>query len=319
MKNTFFAAAKIQKMNKKGITYLFLLFAMICWGMSFVWYKQALLFFKPVSLVFVRLLVSFPLLIISGILLKRLKKIRLKDLPLFMLLAFFEPFLYFSGESLGMQIVSPTVASILIATVPLFSSIFAYFFIREKLTLKNYIGMIISFLGVLAVIFSDSSALIATWKGVLLILVSVVSAVVYSFLIRKIPDFYNPVTIVAVQNGIAALYFLPFFFLFDFKEMASFHWEFSMVIPAIYLAVFASTFAYLGFIQGLRKIGVSKANVFTNFIPVVTATAAFFILEEAMGRVKACGIILVVAGLVLSQSMSGKADKNRKKVVDELY
>ncbi len=306
-------------MNKKGITYLFLVFAMICWGMSFVWYKQALLFFKPVSLVLARLLISFPLLIVSGILLKRLKKIRLKDLPLFMLLAFFEPFLYFSGESLGMQIVSSTVASILIATVPLFTGIFAYLFIQEKLTWSNYIGMVISFLGVLAVIFSDNSTLTATWKGVLLIFVSVVSAVIYSFLIRRISDYYNPITIVAVQNGIAAFYFLPFFFIFDFKEMVSYPWEFSMVVPAIYLAVFASAFAYLGFIQGLREIGVSKANVFANFIPVVTATAAFFILGETMDRVKICGIILVVAGLVMSQSVSSKVNKDKKLVVDELY
>ena len=177
---------RYKKMKKPAITYFFLIFSMICWGMSFIWYKQALINIKPITLVLARLLISFPLLVIAGILLKRLKRIDKKHISIFLLLAFFEPFLYFTGESMGMQFVSSTVAAILIATVPLFTGIVAYFFFNEKLTSKNYLGMVISFLGVLAVIFSDSSEFNATWKGILLILVAVFSALIYGFIVNKI-------------------------------------------------------------------------------------------------------------------------------------
>lgn len=307
-------------MKKLGITYAFLIFSMICWGMSFVWYKQALGIIKPITLVLARLVISFPLLMIAGLLLKRLKPVNRKHIPLFMLLAFFEPFLYFTGESLGMQYVSSTVAAILIATVPLFTSITAYLFFGEKLTSKNYLGMIVSFLGVLAVIFSDNSKVAATWKGILLILIAVFSALVYGFIVKKISGNYNPITIVSVQNIIASIYFLPVFLIFDYREMITVDWKFEMIVPVLYLAIFASAFAYLGFIQGLRELGVSKATVFANFIPVVTAIAAFFLLNEELNWLKTIGIALVVGGLIMSQTK--KQNKSLKKepiTIDELY
>lgn len=293
---------------------------MICWGMSFVWYKQALESIQPITLVLARLVISFPLLVVAGLLLNRLKAVKRKHIPLFMLLAFFEPFLYFTGESVGIQYVSSTMAAILIATVPVFTSMSAFLFFKEKLSRINYLGMIISFIGVLAVIFADGSEVSATWKGILLILLSVFSAVIYGFLVKKISGIYNPLTIVSVQNIIASFYFLPFFMAFEYKNMLVIDWEKELIIPLLYLAIFASAFAYLGFIQGLRDLGVSKATVFTNFIPVVTAVAAFFLLNEGLTWIKTSGIILVVCGLILSQKMN--RSKNLKKEIisiDELY
>lgn len=276
--------------------------------------------FRPVSLVLARLIISFPLLFLSGVLLKRLKKVSRRDIPIFMILAFFEPFLYFTGESMGMQFVSSTIAAILIATVPLFTSLSAFLFFREKLTFTNYAGMIISFLGVLAVILSDSSAMNATWKGIALMMVAVFSATTYGFLVKRISGRYNSISIVTIQNTIASIYFIPFFFIFDFKYIITKDWTFSMLIPVIYLSVFASTLAYLGFIQGLRVLGVSKATVFTNFIPVFTAVFAFIILGDSINLIKISGIFCVVAGLIMSQ-LSGKSKDNKQEeiIIDELY
>jgi drug/metabolite transporter (DMT)-like permease len=292
----------------------------MCWGMSFVWYKQALENILPITLVLARLVISFPLLVVAGLLLNRLKTVKRKHIPLFMLLAFFEPFLYFTGESIGIQFVSSTMASILIATVPVFTSITAFLFFKEKLSIINYLGMVISFIGVLAVIFADSSEVSATWKGIFLILLSVFSAVIYGFLVKKVSGIYNPLTIVSVQNIIASFYFLPFFILFEYKDMLMIEWKKELIIPVLYLAIFASAFAYLGFIQGLRDLGVSKATVFTNFIPVVTAIAAFFLLKEELTWFKTTGIVFVVSGLALSQKKKpGRSFKKEIISIDELY
>jgi drug/metabolite transporter (DMT)-like permease len=303
-----------------NLTYAFLTIAMICWGLSFVWYKQALLSFKPISLVFFRLIISFPLLMIAALLMKKLQRIKRKDIPLFLLLAFLEPLIYFLGESFGMQFVSSTVASILIATIPLITSLAAFILLNEKLSLQNYFGMAISFAGVLAVVFADTAALDATWKGVFLIMIAVFAALGYGLLIKRVANKYNSFTIVAVQNFIGALYFLPLFVIFDFKQVAATTWSFKMIVPMLYLSVFASTIAYIGFIQGLRKLGVAKASVFANFIPVFTAVFAFIILGERMSAAKIGGICLVVSGLILSQA--GKRNKKKSAepiIVDELY
>ena len=71
------------------------------------------------------------------------------DRKYFFLLALFEPFLYFLGESFGLTYVSSTVGSVIISTIPVFAVIFAWVFYRERLKLINYVGVIVSFLGVL--------------------------------------------------------------------------------------------------------------------------------------------------------------------------
>lgn len=302
------------------ITYLSLTAAMMCWGLSFVWYKQALSHFGPISLVLSRLVVSLPLVVISALLLKRLKRIEKKDIPTFALLAFLEPFLYFIGESSGMQYVSSTVASIIITTIPIFTSILAYFFLNEKMTPLNFLGVALSFMGVLFVVFADRENMQATYKGILLMLLAVFAAMGYGFVIKKIAHKYNSLTIVSTQNLFGIIYFIPIYFIFEHQDMVSKNWNFSMVKDMLYLAVFASTLAYLGFIEGLRKIGVSKATVFTNFIPVFTAIFAYILLQEPIGSYKIAGISLAICGLILSQTTrSRRKEKPEDKIVNELY
>lgn len=302
------------------LTYSFLTIAMIFWGLSFVWYKQALEYFPPVSLVLARLVISFPLIMIAAISMKRLKKIARADLSLFFLLAFFEPLMYFLGESYGMLYLSSTTASIIIATIPLFTSFAAFIFLNEKLTFKNYLGMIVSFTGVLVVVFSDRNNLSATWKGIILIMIAVFSAIGYGLLIKRIAGKYNSLTIVSVQNLIGAIYFLPLFLIIDLKKILVIDWKFTMILPVLYLAIFASTFAYVGFIQGVRKLGISKATVFTNFIPVFTALFALILLNESLSAFKIAGICLVVGGLIMTQANKRKPKiKPEDTIVNELY
>ncbi|MBN2487130.1 MAG: DMT family transporter [Bacteroidales bacterium] len=301
-------------------TYFFLTLAMIFWGLSFVWYKQALVHFGPISLVFFRLLISLPLIAVVSLSMGRLKKVFKADIPYFLLLAFFEPLAYFLGESFGMLYLSSTVASVIIATIPLFTSLVAFWFLKEKLFLHNYMGMLVSFAGVLFVVFSDRASLAATWKGILLISVAVVSAIGYGMVIKRIAGRYNSLTIVTIQNLIGAIYFLPLVFLFELKKLTAANWSFQMLLPVLYLSVFASTIAYVGFIQGVRKLGISKASIFANFIPVFTAIFAFIILKEKVSFYKIIGIVFVIAGLIMSQAV--RKDEHKKPeeiIIDELY
>jgi drug/metabolite transporter (DMT)-like permease len=307
-------------LNGNSTTYIFVTAAMLFWGLSFVWYKQALDYFGPITLVICRLLVSLPLLAVSAFLLKRLKRIDRKDWPVFLLLAFLEPFIYYMGESTGMQYVSSTVASIMIATIPVFTAVFAFFIYKEKLGLNNYIGFALSFLGVLLVVLADRENMGATYKGLLFMMVAVFAAVGYGLIVKKIAEKYNSLTIVSVQNLLGALYLIPVYLVFEHKRTISTEWDFEMIIPLLYLAFFSSTLAYLGFIEGLRKLGVSKATIFTNFIPVFTAIFAYIILKDSLSPLKIGGIIFAVIGLVLSQAEKGRRKpKPEEKIVNELY
>ena len=279
-----------------------LIITMVFWGMSFIWYKQAYPEFKPMTVIQFRLLFSVPLLFAFSFLVKRLMIPKRKDIKLFFLIALFEPFLYFMGESYGMKYVSSTLASILIATIPLITPFFAYYFFKEKLTTNNYLGMIVSFIGVLIVVYVDGKFGEAPWFGIALILLAVFSALGYTVVLKRLSSRYNALTIVSYQNLIGAVYFIPIFFIVDFREFINTTYSWKDFLPILYLSFFASTVAFIFFIQGIKKLGLSKAIVFTNFIPIVTAVLAAPLLNEKMSIAKAGGIFITIIGLFMSQA-----------------
>ena len=153
--------------------YFSAIFAMFFWGFTFVAFKYANEFFRPISIVFLRLFISIFFLFGFALLLNRLNRIKKKDQKWFLLLALVEPFFYFLGEAFGLTMVSATVGAVIISTIPLFVPFAAYFFYRERLTLMNRIGLVISFGGVLMVILSKSQGMLAEPKGILLMFVAV--------------------------------------------------------------------------------------------------------------------------------------------------
>lgn len=282
--------------------YLFAVLSMLFWGLSFVWFKIVVKWYEPITIIFLRLIISGALMMTFMLLTRSWQTVKRKHLKYFLLLSFTQPLCYFLGESFGLKLVSSTIASVIIATIPLFSPFAAYYMVREKITLPVVLGIVFSFAGILLMLFNPDLSLNAAPKGVLLLFVAVFAAVAYSVIIRKISHEYNPVTIITHQNLIGAVYFLPLFLIFDFQHFIMIKPTRELILAMLQLAVFASTLAYVFYIIAIKGIGVVKANIFANLIPVFTGIFSFFILDEKFTALKIAGMILVMFGVVISQS-----------------
>jgi len=287
--------------NSKIVIYAGMIIATIIWSLSFIWYKEVFVYLKPITTVFLRLVFSGVFLVIISLLLNQLQNIQAKHLKTFLLLTLFEPFLYFIGESVGMQYVSSTMGAIIISTIPLFIPFTAYYFLGEKLSLKNFLGIIISIVGVLLVILSNSFELGGTIIGISIMFMAVFSALIYVVILMKLSKHYSILTIITFQNGIGAIYFLPVFLIFEYQHFRQVEISWDLMTPLLELSFLASGFAFIFFTIAMKKIGVSKANVLINLIPVFTAIFAYFMLGEQIGLQKIFGIVLVISGLFLSQ------------------
>lgn len=284
---------------------------MIFWSFSFIWFKEANKTFHPITIVFIRLVFSVVLLTTFLIVTKNFMKIRKQDRKLFLMLALFEPFFYFLGESFGLTYVSATVCSVLISTIPVFATIGAWLIFKERLKAINYAGIILSFVGVLVFILNRDGSISFNIKGLGLLLLAVISAVGYNLTLSRLVGYYTPVYIVNVQNIIGAVLFLPLFLILDFKHFTTTPFTFEMFRPIIELALFASCGAFILFAYSVKNMGVTKANVFSNCIPLFTALFSFIILGENLTVQNIIGMAIVITGLFLSQ-MNG-----RKKSIDE--
>jgi len=275
--------------------------AMIFWSFSFVWVKIAYIAYQPLTVVLVRLIISSFLIIFFALVFKKLQKPARSDVRLFVLLSFFEPFLYFMGESFGLKYVSSTVASVIVATIPLISPIVAWYFHREKLSWLNLSGILLSVAGVSLVVLDRSLNLVASPKGVALEFLAVFSAVAYSSVLKNLAHRYNTFSIIAYQNLYGILMFLPFWLFFESDRFFStpFHYESFRAI--VLLSIFASSLAFIFFTYTVRHLGINSSNIFTNIIPVFVAILAFFILGDRLLFHQMIGIIIVISGLFIAQ------------------
>jgi drug/metabolite transporter (DMT)-like permease len=300
--------------NKDLLAYGSALGAAFFWSFSFIWFKIAYLGYGPLTVVIFRLAIAGVLISVLALAMRRLQRPAKKDIWLFMLMAFFEPFLYFIGESYGLIYISSTVAAVIVATIPLFSPVAAWFFFREKIRWMNAAGLLFSFLGVGLVVLNGSFRFDASPLGVGLEFMAVFSAIAYSIVLRNLVGRYNTFTIIAWQNFIGVILFLPVWLTVEFNDFVSKPFHPQAFRAIVFLAVFASTLAFVFFTQSIRHLGVNRSNTFINLIPVFVAILSFFILKDELGFQQFIGIVVVVAGLFLAQLRR----RRRKSLAEEL-
>lgn len=289
-------------MNKKSLlVYGSIILAMLFWSFSFVWTKVVYLVYNPITTVFLRLLISSIILFIIGKGFKKLDTIKKEDRLGILALAFFEPFLYFLGESFGLKYVSSTIGAVIVSTIPLFAPVAAYYFHKEQLSKMNILGILISIIGVAIIIFNKSFSLIVSPIGLACMFAAVGAAVGYSVVLKKLAAKYNPTTLITYQNSLGLLYFLPLFLIFDWQHFIQAIPTQEVINSLVLLAVFGSTLAFIFFTYGLSYLGITKSNIFINAIPVFTAIFAYFVIDEVITIQKIIGMLIVISGIFFSQ------------------
>ena len=305
---------------KKIIPYVAIILAMLIWAGAGIAVKEALLVFSPLTLIVVRFTLAVVLMLIIGLIFRHseilgLQRADKQDLPLFILGGLFQPFLYFIFETYTYQSFdSPTIAEALLSTQPVLAPIFAMVLLRETITRHNIIGICISTIGMLMLLLvgSDQFAMGNSW-GILLALLTVSMSVSYSIILRRIPSRYSPLTIVFYVQAFSLCLFYP---LWGFTEAGQllhqplhstlYTQHPTSLLAVLYLAVFASVAAFVLFCYTVRKIGVTRANVFNNVRAVFTAILMWIIFGEILPIWKLIGIFLIILGLFISQ----KHEKN---------
>ena len=284
-----------------SIVYIFAVLAMFFWSIAFIWVQQSIkIGFMPLTIIFLRLVVASVVLTILTKLFRIKEKIAKEDYKWIFLLAFCEPFCYFLGETFGMLYVTATTASVIVSTIPLITPIFAWFLIHERVNIYEIIGLLVSFSGVLVLVMEDLN-LGGKLIGFVLMFIAVLSGTAYGLTLKKLTDNYTALTITKFQTYVGMALFIPLFFIFDFKQLLSLSLTISSFKHIFLLGVFPSSVSFTFLAIVVRKVGVVRANVFTNLIPVFTAILAFYILNESFSRSKIAAIVIVICGLIVSQ------------------
>jgi drug/metabolite transporter (DMT)-like permease len=299
-----------------------LIASMIIWSVSGIAIKHALAVLPPFTLIVMRFVPSVLLMLVIGLVCRKspllcLQKLERKDIPLFLIAGFCQPFLYYMLETFAYDALnSPTIAETLLSTSPLLSPLFAAVLLRERVTKYNIIGILISTAGVFALsLVGSSDYSIGSYWGVLLAFLAVSAAVIDSIMMRKVPAYYTSLSFIFYAQLISLLFFIPIWWFQEGPDtiynlrFTMYQSEMQIALGCVaYLTVFASVIAFILFCFALRRVGVTQANAFNNIRPAFTALWMLLFFHEMLPWGKWMGMALIIFGLFICQ----KREKSEK-------
>ena len=287
-----------------AVVYLLSLLAILLWGMSYLWSDSLLSQGITVEfIVFSRIFIAGLTLLALNLCMGKSIALKKKDLPLFLLLALLEPFIYFVAETYGIRLTdSPTISSLFIATSPIFSVMVGMLVFKEKFTLFNMFGILVCLGGIVMVTLCTGTMGKAFILGLVLLLVAVLSEVGHASFTKYLSASYDPLVIVMYQFLIGSVYLLPLFLgpgLRNFNAEVYLSW--SVIKPILCLAVFCSSIAFGMWAYTIKYLGVAKSSIFMSTIPVCTALAGWILGQEILSPLQWTGIAVSCIGVVMSQ------------------
>ena len=289
----------------KFLVYIASVFAITLWGMSYIWTDKLIAQGIPIFyFVFVRIFLAGVILFLFNTAYARIKRIQRQDLGKFLLLAFFEPFIYFICETYGLKLTgSPTLSAMVVATIPIFSIGAGMIFFKEKINFVNIIGILFTLVGIVMVAMAKGELGEKFIWGVVLLLIAVISEVGHASITKSLSGNYSSQIIVMYQFLIGSLYLFP---MFLWKGLGGFsiqtHFSPEVWYPIICLSVLCSSLAFSLWVSTIKNLGVAKSSIFSALIPVAAAIIAWVLGHEILNSRQWFGIAVSSFGVILSQN-----------------
>ncbi|MFP4660932.1 MAG: DMT family transporter [Halanaerobiales bacterium] len=270
-------------------------------GFSFMFTKEGLQLMKPFHLLGFRF--GIAALALSILLILKVIKVDFKNkkMGLLALLAIVQPGLYFVFETLGIEMTTSSEAGMMIALIPVFVTILAAVFLKEKPSLIQLPFIILSVAGVIfIVLMRDSSGQTGKLLGIIYLLGAVIMAGIYNILSRKLSLSFKPLEITFIMMWSGAVFFNIMGFIKHSGGVLSYFspiTDIHVLGSVIYLGLLSSVVAFFMMNFTLSRIEAAQSAVFANLTTIVSILAGVFIRGESFYWYQIVGGILIVIGV----------------------
>ena len=302
---------QIAKKDTFAKKYFFIIIGMpiVFWALAFPFIKIGLEELSPVNLTIMRLLVVcivFLILLIAKP--NKFSKIQKKDVIPIFLLGFLGIVVYHLGLNYGEQYISASAASVIIATIPIFVVILAAIFLKEKITLKIVLGVLLSLVGVVVISTvgrSDTILEVKYISGALAVILAAVVGAGYTVAGKKMLRRYSALSLTAYVCLLGSLGLIPFISSSLFEEVVAMSLTGWSVV--IFLGVFPTVIGYVLWYVALEIKSASETSVYLYFVPVLSTIISYILFRDEITWLFIFGGALVILGLHVVNKQSSKA------------
>ncbi len=209
--------------------------------------------------------------------------------------------LYYLLENIALTYTSASNVGVIISVAPFFTAILNRFCFKEKekMQMNFFIGFILAIAGIVLISFNGADLKLNPVGDLL----ALAAAIVWAVLTRKISGFgYNTVLSTRRVFFYGIIFMLPAMLLFDFSPDLIRLAEPENLLNIIFLSLGASAMCFITWNFAVKVLGAVKTSVYIYMVPVITVAASAVFLNEKMTVLKTAGVLLTLAGLLLSES-----------------
>ncbi|MCC6068034.1 DMT family transporter [Ferrovum sp. PN-J185] len=211
---------------------------------------------------------------------------------------------------LGLQTTTATNGALLNSFIPIATILLSWLLLKKNLSTGEYLGIVISFIGVITIVIKGNLTGITQIQvniGDFWVLVAVIDWALYTVLLHYRPKTITPQLLLSamVIIGIVTL-IAPVYWEINHLNH-TLHFSPNTIIGLIYMGIFPGYLSYVFYNRGVAEIGPGKASLFIHLMPVFGTLLAFIFLHESVHLYHALGIVLIMAGIVLTMWVKKKA------------
>ena len=291
-------------MNKNIKAYTMLILATLFWAGNFTIGKFAYTEnVPPYSLAFFRWILVW--IILLPFTFKEIPKIKTEvknNLSLFFILGFTSVGIFSAFTYNALNYTQVINASLFNTAIPVSIILVCFLLKIEKTNIFQISGLIVSVLGILAIITRLDLNILLTLnfnKGDIYMIIAIISWGIYSAFLKKKTFDISLLSLVHVVCTFGLIILLPAF-LFELAQGKTTEVNSNLIFILLYIAIFPSIGSYYCWAGAVSIIGANRAGIFLSLIPLFSTIFAMIFFNEKFLFFHFIGSVLIILGLFLS-------------------
>ena len=285
-------------MPKRLLGGIFLTLAASVWGGMFVAVKIAVGYIPPIPLVWMRYIVAFVVLAAVVVYQRENLKIARKDIALLLSIGVIGHTISIVTQEYGTMFSSAQMGSVITSATPAFMLIFAAWLLKEKMTVRKILSIILATVGVILIAGVDSMDM-SKQLGAFCSTVAALTWALMSVMLKLIPSRYSPLQI----NFYAVLTAIICLTPVNLPTVSALPWD-KILQPEIigcvvYMGAISTSIAFLLWNKGLLLMEAGASGLFFFFQPIVGTFLGWLILDEQITLSFWIGSLLIFIGVFL--------------------